>query len=104
MLKYSCKTLFIKIKRTKCDNMKIFLTIAISFYLIGFNTVFAAKNKVKSIKNNNSINCYAEPLIKYIPIKGMENSSLLYAVLINHKEKKHQLISDKNNNVKCIFN
>ena len=84
--------------------MKIFSTVIISFIFLGFNTVFAAESLDKSQKNKNIIECSAEPVIKYIPIKGMYNSSLMYAVLINHKEKKYQLISDKNNNLKCIFN
>jgi hypothetical protein len=71
---------------------------------MGFNSVFAAENLDKSVKNKNSIECSPKPIIKYIPIKGMDNSSLMYAVLINHKEKKYQLISNKNNNLKCIFN
>ena len=84
--------------------MKMFFTIIISFILMGFNSVFATESLDKSLKNKNIIECSAEPVIKYIPIKGMDNSSLMYAVLINHKEKKYQLISDKNNNIKCIFN
>ena len=71
---------------------------------MSFNFVFATESTDKSLKNKNAIQCFAEPVIKYIPIKGMDNSSLMYAVLINHKEKKYQLISDKNNNLKCIFN
>ena len=84
--------------------MKMFFIIIISFILMGFNSVFATESLDKSLKNKNIIECSAEPVIKYIPIKGMDNSSLMYAVLINHKEKKYQLISDKNNNIKCIFN
>ena len=84
--------------------MKMFFIIIISFILTGFNSVFAADNADKSLKNKNIIECSAKPVIKYIPIKGMDNSSLMYAVLINHKEKKYQLISDKNNNLKCVFN
>ena len=84
--------------------MKMFFTIIISFILMGFNSVFATESLDKSLKNKNIIECSAEPVIKYIPIKGMDNSSLMYAVLINLKEKKYQLISDKNNNIKCIFN
>lgn len=84
--------------------MKIFSTVIISFILIGFNSVFAAESLDKSQKNKNIIDCSAQPVIKYIPIKGMDNSSLMYAVLINHTEKKYQLISDKNNNILCIFN
>ena len=84
--------------------MKMFFTIIISFILMGFNSVFATESLDKSLKNKNVIECSAEPVIKYIPIKGMDNSSLMYAVLINHKKKKYQLISDKNNNLKCIFN
>ena len=84
--------------------MKIYFTIIISIILMGFNSVFAAESLDKSLKNKNTIECSAEPVIKYIPIKGMDNSSLMYAVLINHKEKKYQLISDKNNNLKCILN
>ena len=71
---------------------------------MSFNSVFAEESAGKSLKNKNTIECSAEPVIKYIPIKGIDNSSLMYAVLINHKEKKYQLISDDNNNVKCIFN
>ena len=84
--------------------MKIFSTIIISLILMSFNSVFASNNGDKSLKNKNTIECSAEPVIKYIPVKGMDNSALMYAVLINHKKKKYQLISDKNNNIKCIFN
>jgi len=80
------------------------LIIFISFFLMSFNSVFAVESLDKSLKNKNTIECSSEPVIKYIPIKGMDNSSLMYAVLINHKEKKYQLISDKNNNLKCVFN
>ena len=82
----------------------MFSTIIISFILTGFNSVFASESLDNSLKNKHTIECSAEPVIKYIPIKGMDNSSLMYAVLINHKKKKYQLISDKNNNIKCIFN
>ena len=68
------------------------------------NSAFASNSKDKSLKNKNTIECSSEPVIKYIHIKGMDNSALMYAVLINHKKKKYQLISDKNNNIKCIFN
>ena len=71
---------------------------------MSLNSVFASNNGDKSLKNKNTIECSDEPVIKYIPIKGMDNISLMYAVLINHKKKKYQLISDKNNNIKCIFN
>ena len=84
--------------------MKIFSTVIISFILIGFNSVFAAESLDKSQKNKNIIECSAEPVIKYIPIKGLDNSSLMYAVLINHKEKKYQLIVDDKDYIKCIFN
>ncbi len=84
--------------------MKMFSTIIISFILIGFNSVFAAESLDNSLMNKNTIECTSEPVIKYIPIKGMDNSSLMYAVLINHQKKKYQLVSDKNNNIKCIFN
>ena len=84
--------------------MKMFFTIIISFVLIGFNSVFAEESADKSLKNKNTIECSAEPVIKYIPIKGMDNSALMYAVLINHKEKKYQLITDNNNNIKCVYN
>ena len=84
--------------------MKMFFTIITSIILLSFNSVFAEESADKSLKNKNTIECSAEPVIKYIPIKGMDNSALMYAVLINHKEKKYQLISDKNNNIKCIFN
>ena len=80
------------------------LMIFVSFILMSYNSTFAAESLDKSLKNKNIIECSAEPVIKYIPIKGMDNSSLMYAVLINHKKKKYQLISDKNNNIKCIFN
>ena len=82
----------------------MFSTIMISLILMNFNSVFASNSEDKSLKNKNAIECTAEPVIKYIPIKGMYNSALMYAVLINHKKKKYQLISDKNNNIKCIFN
>ena len=84
--------------------MKIYFTIIISIILMSFNSVFAAEIANKSSKNKNIIECSTEPVIKYIPIKGMDNSALMYAVLINHKNKKYQLISDRNNNMKCIFN
>ena len=71
---------------------------------MSFNSVFAVESKDKSLKNKNTIECSSEPVIKYIPIKGMDNSSLMYAVLINHKKKKYQLVSDDNNNLKCVFN
>ena len=71
---------------------------------MNFNSAFAAESVNKSLENKNVLDCFVEPVIKYIPIKGMDNSSLMYAVLINHKKKKYQLISDKNNNIKCIFN
>ena len=82
----------------------MFSTIIISLTLISFNSVFASDSENKFLKNKNTIECSAEPIIKYIPIKGVDNSALMYAVLINHKKKKYQLISDKNNNIKCIFN
>ncbi len=84
--------------------MKMFSTIILLFISMGFNSVFAAESLDKSLKNKNIIECSAEPVIKYIPIKGMYNSSLMYAVLINHKKKKYQLISDDNDNLKCVFN
>ena len=71
---------------------------------MSFSSVFAVESKENSLKNKNMIECSTLPVIKYIPIKGMDNSALMYAVLINHKKKKYQLISDKNNNIKCIFN
>jgi len=84
--------------------MKIFLTIII-FFLMSFNSLIASENLNNTPNNiNNMIDCSAKAIIKYVPIKGLDNSSLMYAVLINHKEKKYQLISDKNNNIKCIFN
>jgi len=84
--------------------MKLLSTFIISFILMSDNSVFAAESLENSLKNKNTIECSAEPIIKYIPIKGMDNSALMYAVLINHKKKRYQLISDKNNNIKCIFN
>ena len=84
--------------------MKIFLTIVTTIILMSFNSVFAESIAVKVLETNRMIECSAEPVIKYIPIKGMGNSSLMYAVLINHKEKKYQLVSDDNNNLKCVFN
>ena len=68
--------------------MKMFFTIIISFILLSFNSVFAAESADKSLKNKNTIECSSEPVIKYIPIKGIDNSSLMYAVLINHKKKE----------------
>ena len=68
--------------------MKMFFTIITSFILMGFNSVFAAESLDNSLMNKNTIECTSEPLIKYIPIKGMDNSSLMYAVLINHKKKE----------------
>ena len=68
--------------------MKIFFTIIISFVLLNFNSVFAEESLDNSLKNKNTIECSAKPIIKYIPIKGMDNSSLMYAVLINHKKKE----------------
>ena len=88
--------------KDQSDNMKMFSTILILFISMGFNSVFATESLDKSLKN--IIECSAEPVIKYIPIKGMDNSSLMYAVLINHKKKKYQLISDDNDNLKCVFN
>ena len=82
----------------------MFLTIIISLTLTSVNSVFASDSENKSLKNKNAIECSTEPIIRYIPIKGVDNSALMYAVLINHKKKKYQLISDKNNNIKCIFN
>ena len=67
--------------------MKMFTTIIISLILISFNSVFASNSKDKSLKNKNTIECSSEPVIKYIPIKGMDNSALMYAVLINHKKR-----------------
>ena len=84
--------------------MKLIFTVIISFILMSYNLVFAADNANKRLDNKNTINCTAEPVIKYIPIKGLNNSSLMYAVLINHKEKKYQLIVDEKNYIKCIFN
>ena len=71
---------------------------------MSYNSVFAEDNKSKHLQNKNTIDCSAEPVIKYIPIKGLDNSSLMYAVLINHKEKKYQLIVDDKDYIKCIFN
>ena len=84
--------------------MKLLFTIIISFILMSYNSVFAKDNLNKRFENKNTIDCSAEPVIKYIPIKGLDNSSLMYAVLINHKEKKYQLIVDEKNYIKCIFN
>ena len=84
--------------------MKKFLTISIFLILVSLNSVIASESVDKLFKNKNTIECSAEPVIKYIPIKGMDNSAFMYAVLINHKEKKYQLIFDKNNNLKCVFN
>ena len=67
---------------------------------MGFDSVFAAESLDNFLKNKNTVECSTEPVIKYIPIKGIDNSSLMYAVLINHKKKRYQLISDKNNNIK----
>ena len=88
----------------QCDNMKLLFTVIISFILMSYNSVFAEDNKNKHLQNKNTIDCSAEPVIKYIPIKGLDNSSLMYAVLINHKEKKYQLIVDDKDYIKCIFN
>ena len=81
----------------------MFLTVLITIILMSFNSVFA-ESLDNSLKNKNTIECSAEPITKYVPIKGFHNSSLFYAVLINHKEKKYQLVSDDNNNLKCVFN
>ena len=76
-----------------------------SFIPMSFNSLIAAESPSNTLKNNNNIiDCSAKAVIKYVPIKGEDNSSLMYAVLINHKEKKYQLVSDDNNNLKCIFN
>ena len=71
---------------------------------MSYNSVFAKDNLNKRFENKNTIDCSAEPVIKYIPIKGLDNSSLMYAVLINHKEKKYQLIVDDKDYIECIFN
>ena len=71
---------------------------------MSYNSVSAEDNKNKHLQYINTIDCSAEPVIKYIPIKGLDNSSLMYAVLINHKEKKYQLIVDDKDYIKCIFN
>ena len=71
---------------------------------MSFSSVFAVESKENSLKNKNMIECSTLPVIKYIPIKGLDNSSLMYAVLINHKEKKYQLIVDDKDYIKCIFN
>ncbi len=84
--------------------MKLLFTVIISFILTNYNSVFAEDNLNKRFENKNTIDCFVEPVIKYIPIKGLNNSSLMYAVLINHKEKKYQLIVDEKNYIKCIFN
>lgn len=84
--------------------MKLLFTVIISFILMSYNSVFAKDYKNKPRDNKNTIDCSAEPVIKYIPIKGLDNSSLMYAVLINHKEKKYQLIVDDKDYIKCIFN
>ena len=84
--------------------MKIFLTIVTTIILMSFNSVFAESIAVKVLETNRMIECSSKPITKYVPIKGFHNSSLFYAVLINHKEKKYQVISDDNNNLKCVFN
>ena len=84
--------------------MKIFITIIMSFILMSFNSVIAESLAVKVLETNRMIECSSKPVTKYVPIKGFHNSSLFYAVLINHKEKKYQLISDDSNNIKCVFN
>ena len=73
--------------------MKIFITIIMSFILMSFNSVIAESIAVKVLETNRMIECSSKPVTKYVPIKGFHNSSLFYAVLINHKEKKYQLIS-----------
>ena len=83
--------------------MKFIITI-FTFTLFGFNSAFAESTAVKILKTNRMIECSSKPVTKYVPIKGFHNSSLFYAVLINHKEKKYRLISDENHNLKCIFN
>ena len=82
----------------------MFFTVIISFFLLYFNSVFAAESLNNFLKNKNAIECSAEPVIKYIPIKGIDNNSLMYAVLINYKKKQYQLISDNNDKLKCVYN
>tara|TARA_B110000503_G_C6959943_1_gene334591 strand:+ start:157 stop:321 length:165 start_codon:yes stop_codon:yes gene_type:complete len=53
---------------------------------------------------NKMIKCSVKPIIKYVPINGFENSSLIYPVLINPKENKCQLISEVNGKTKCVLN
>lgn len=84
--------------------MKLFFKIIILSVLVSLNPVFAADSLYQSQNNKNIIECSAEATIKYVPIKGLDNSSLMYAVLINPKEKKYRLITDNNNNIKCVFN
>ena len=38
------------------------------------------------------------------PLEFLVLSSLFYAVLINPKENKYQLISDVNGKIKCVLN
>ena len=81
-----------------------FIIAMLTFTLLSFNSAFAESTAVKVLETNRMIECSSKLVTKYVPIKGFHNSSLFYAVLINHKEKKYQLISDENNKLKCVFN
>ena len=84
--------------------MKKLLAVSILLILSGINSVLAEQQLSQSIEMNKMINCSVKPVIKYVPINGFENSSLFYAVLINPKENKYQLISDVNGKIKCVLN
>ena len=84
--------------------MKILFAVSTLLIWGILNSVFAQQEWSQSIEMNKMIKCSVKPIIKYVPINGFENSSLIYAVLINPKENKYQLISDFNGKIKCVLN